>query len=64
MPEKYLTPLAVCEQLLISRKTLQRLLRAKKITYVQVGAQFRIPESALTAYLSKRTVVAAPGRAA
>ena len=64
MPEKYLTPLAVCEALVISRKTLQRLLRAKKITHVQVGKQFRIPESALTAYLAKRTVVAAPGRAA
>jgi excisionase family DNA binding protein len=64
MSEKYITPLAVCEQLNISRKTLQRLLRAKKITHVLVGSQFRIAESALAAYLSKRTVVAAPGKAA
>jgi len=64
MSEKYLTPLAVCELLQISRKTLQRVLRAKKITYVKVGAQFRIPESALIAYLARRTVVVAPGRAA
>ena len=64
MNEKFLTPPQVCAVLQISRKTLQRLFRAKKVGYVKVGAQFRIPESALAAYVSKRTVAAAPGRAA
>jgi excisionase family DNA binding protein len=62
--EKLLTPAQVCEQLQISRKTLQRLCATRALGFVRVGGSVRFRESAITYYVGKAERLPVPSRVA
>jgi len=68
MPERIYTPQEVCDVLHISRKTLQRMTDARKISFFRVGGGLRFRESALLLFINsheKKAKLASPcGRAA
>jgi excisionase family DNA binding protein len=60
MSDNLLTPSVVCQRLSISRRTLQRFTDSGRILFVRVGAQIRVPESALAEHLKRNTRLPAP----
>jgi len=51
-PSQFLTVAEVAEQMRVSKMTVYRLVHSGELPAVRVGKSFRVPQQALTEYLS------------
>lgn len=60
MTESLLTVPEVAERLRIGQRTVYRMVKEHRLSYIRVEGQLRIPTSALEDYLTAGTVTAVP----
>lgn len=54
--ERYWTPEEIAERLNLSKSSIYGLLRSGELESIKIGAQYRVPESVLDAFLEARKV--------